>query len=353
MGKTVTLCLDGTNNQVRGTANTNVVRLYDMLDLSDASTHVAYYAPGVGTFSSSAAWTPPARTISRYEGLAFGVGLRQELGQAYQFLMNAYEDGDQLFIFGFSRGAYTARALLGLLDAVGLFRPGAENLVPYVVSVYAKAGNDDEQAALKAYTESFSRVTRGSTEITADFLGLWDTVEAAGTLRGPLKWPGTAQLKRARTIRHAMSIDEWRRPYALQHVVPTTGPGVVSGQNVEEVWFAGVHSDVGGMFTKGARLSDIPLKWMVQHARAAGLAPIVARTCAQYMSQVDDDCATGAPHVMSPVWRALGRKHRTVPPQAQLHASVETRMAKDPSYRTRARIPDSVVFVDPDWRTSS
>jgi uncharacterized protein (DUF2235 family) len=352
MGKVITLCLDGTNNQVRSSANTNVVRLYDMLDLSDASNHVAYYAPGVGTFSSSAAWTPPARTVSRYMGLMFGAGLRQELGNAYQFLMNAYEPGDRVFVFGFSRGAYTARALLGLVDAVGLFRPGAENLVPYVVSVFANDRKNNQAGTLANYTSSFARVTGGSTRITIDFVGLWDTVEAAGTLSGgPLRWPGTDSLSRARVVRHATSIDERRRPFALSPVVPLdpAPPATVDSQDLLQVWFAGVHSDVGGMFDKGARLSDIPLKWMVKEACAHGLAPVVARTYDTYLTQVTGECATGAVHVMSRWWGVLGRRRRRVPSRAFVHASVRTRIAADSGYRGRTRIPDDVQFVDDDW----
>ena len=352
MGKIVTVCLDGTNNEVRGTSNTNVVRLYDMLDLADATKHVAYYAPGVGTFSSSAAWTPVERTISRIEGLAFGFGLRQELGQAYQWLMNAYEDGDRIYVFGFSRGAYTARALLGLIECVGLFRPGAENIVPYVVSAFVKGDNSNQQKTFKEYIRSFSRVIdhdTHSTDVTVDFVGLWDTVEAAGNLRGPLKWPGTKELKRAKTIRHAMSIDERRRPFGLTRVHLNDG---VAGQNLKEVWFSGVHSDVGGTFDSGTRVSDIPLKWMIQEARAAGLDHIVQRTLTEYLTQVTADCATGPIHTNSWIWKLLIDKRRRVEIGDNVHASVRARIAALPDYKTGARIPDDVNFVDDDWLTS-
>src|SRR3954447_23799434 len=96
VGKNVVVCLDGTNNKIRAAANTNVVRLFDLLDLRDPSVQVAYYDPGVGTFSSPAAWTPVARGVSRVAGLAFGAGLRRNLGEAYTYLMSAYEPGDQL-----------------------------------------------------------------------------------------------------------------------------------------------------------------------------------------------------------------------------------------------------------------
>lgn len=102
MAKNIVICLDGTNNQLKAAVNTNVVRLFAMLDLKDPARQVGYYDPGVGTFSSPSAWTPLARTISRYAGLMFGAGLRQNLGEAYSYLIEAYEPGDQIYIFGFS-----------------------------------------------------------------------------------------------------------------------------------------------------------------------------------------------------------------------------------------------------------
>lgn len=83
MGTNVVVCLDGTNNKIRAAANTNTVRLFDILDLHDPTRQAAYYAPGVGTFSSPAAWSPPTRRVSQLARVAFGAGLRQTLGEAY------------------------------------------------------------------------------------------------------------------------------------------------------------------------------------------------------------------------------------------------------------------------------
>jgi uncharacterized protein (DUF2235 family) len=138
MPKNIVICLDGTNNQLRAADNTNVVRLLNLLDLKDPAKQLAYYDPGVGTFSSPSAWSPPARFTSRYAGLMFGAGLRENLGQAYKFLTETYEPDDRIYVFGFSRGAYNARALTGMLDVFGIFRRGSENLVPYAVNAYAK-----------------------------------------------------------------------------------------------------------------------------------------------------------------------------------------------------------------------
>ena len=120
MTKNIVLYLDGTNNQLRAADNTNVVRLFSLLELQDPAKQVGYYDPGVGTFSTPGAWSPPARMLSRYVGLMFGAGLRQNLGEAYSFLVSTYEPGARIYIFGFSRGAYSARALTGLLDFIKL-----------------------------------------------------------------------------------------------------------------------------------------------------------------------------------------------------------------------------------------
>jgi uncharacterized protein (DUF2235 family) len=364
VGKNVVVCLDGTNNKIRAAANTNVVRLFDVLDLRDPSVQVAYYDPGVGTFSSPAAWTPVARQVSRVAGLAFGAGLRQNLGEAYTYLMSAYEPGDRLFVFGFSRGAYTARALTGMLEVFGLFRRGSENLVPYAVSEYAKqeprrrnggAPDDDAERereerkwkVLREYARIHARELDGRKDHAGvHFLGLWDTVKAAGHLWRQIRWPYTRQLPHVSVVRHAVSIDEWRRPYVEYPVrIPDPHHLIPPNQDFQEVWFAGVHSDVGGMFEHGSRLSDIPLKWMARKAVNEGL--IVRPRGYAKIQKVGDDEATGSVHAMGRAWVLLGTHRRTVPAGGHVHASVQRRIAVDPRYASR--VPTDAVFVDRDW----
>jgi uncharacterized protein (DUF2235 family) len=344
------MCLDGTNNKIRSAANTNVVRIFDLLDLRDPARQVAYYSPGVGTFSSPAAWTPVARTLSRYAGLAFGAGLRQNLGEAYRYLIRAYEPGDRIYIFGFSRGAYTARALTGMLEVFGLFRPGSENMVPYAVSEYAKQekGASRDWKVLREYARIHGKEMgkRHKDHMEVHFLGIWDTVKAAGNLWRQLRWPYTRQLPHVSIVRHAVSIDEKRRAYA-EYLVEKPRPDhlIPPAQDLQEVWFAGVHSDVGGMFEQGARLSDIPLKWMANEAVAAGLL-IRPRAYAD-VQEVTDEEAIGAIHKMSSTWILLGTRRRRLPEGAQVHASVSRRMEADSGYAKR--LPARFVIVDEDW----
>jgi uncharacterized protein (DUF2235 family) len=137
MPRAIVVCLDGTGNQVGASHPTNVVRLVEMLDTDDPSRQFVYYDPGVGTLSSGSAHGPVGRGLSRLWGLAFGSGLRTNLAEAYTYLMRHWQPGDEVYVFGFSRGAYTARALVGMLNKPGLMRPGSENLIPYAVSKYA------------------------------------------------------------------------------------------------------------------------------------------------------------------------------------------------------------------------
>jgi uncharacterized protein (DUF2235 family) len=216
VGKNIVICLDGTGNQLKAKGNTNVVRLYEMLDLSEPTKQIAYYDPGVGTFSAQGAWTPIGRRVTKLAGLAFGYGLRTNLGEAYTYLMQNYQDGDRLFIFGFSRGAYTARALAGFLKAAGLLRVGSENLVPYAVGVYArnKDWSDDDWAQLHRFAGTFSRRVDEQTGVPVEFMGIWDSVKAAGILAWSLNWLYTRQIPNVRAVHHAVSIDGSADPTA-------------------------------------------------------------------------------------------------------------------------------------------
>lgn len=336
MSKNIVICMDGTGARPRAVGNTNVMRLYSMLDLSDPSKQIAYYDPGVGTFSAAGAWTPLARWWSRIVGLAFGSGLRENLGEAYTWLMNHWEPDDQVYVFGFSRGAYNARALVGLLRTLGLLRPGSENFVPYVVSAYS-GGFDD----MHSIAGDFGRRVdaQGHTTVPIRYLGVWDTVKAAGLFRRSIRWPYTHQLPNAQRIRHAVSIDERRRPfreYPIDDADDTTR---------EQVFFAGVHSDVGGTFDDDKRLSTIALKWIAEAAVAEGL--LVRSRKYALETKVADEFASGVLHRNNRVWALLGSRRRPLPAGARVHSSVKARLDAGLGYDSLGAT--SVTYVDPDW----
>src|SRR5262245_54075709 len=135
MARNLVVCFDGTNNQF-GRENTNVVRLIQALD-RDPSRQRLYYDPGVGTLPEPGVVTWLGKKISEWIGLAFGVGLTRNVEEAYTYLMSIWEPGDRVFLFGFSRGAYTARVLAGVLHALGLLPRGGSNMLPYVMRLFA------------------------------------------------------------------------------------------------------------------------------------------------------------------------------------------------------------------------
>ena len=255
-GRNLVVCLDGTGNAY-GANITNVVRLYAMLD-HDACRQIAYYDPGVGTFSAAGAWTRASKWITRVMGLIVGYGLATTLAEAYCFLQRNYQPGDRIYLFGFSRGAYAARALAGMLHKCGLLRPELRDLVPYAVDIFRK---ERRQAVVQGFKATFSR------ECPVHFLGVWDTVSSIGWVWDPKVLPYTRENPGIARVRHAIAIDERRAFYRTNR-----WGDAVPGQDVLETWFAGVHSDVGGSYPEAeSGLAQLALRWMVCHGRAAGL----------------------------------------------------------------------------------
>lgn len=344
--KNIVVCLDGTGNQIKAKGNTNVVRLHQLLDLADPERQVAYYDPGVGTFGSQGALTAFGSGVSKLFGLTFGYGVRDNLEEAYVYLMRTYRPGDRIYLFGFSRGAYTARALAALLHRGGLPRPGAENLAPYAVRYYARTKTNwkkEDWEQLQNYSNTFAQTVDGSHSVPIHFMGLWDSVRAGGIFRWNLKWPYTRQIPNVRTASHAVSINEKRRPYREYLVFPREGS---DRPELTEVWFAGVHSDVGGTFEDDPRLSDISLKWMAEQAMSSGL--LVDRKQYERRCALDKDYALGTVHEMGWVWALLTYRRRTITPgDAWVHESVRYKLDHDE--RFKANIPANARWADPHW----
>ena len=196
----------------------------------------------------------------------------------------------------------------------------------------------------------FAHRVDGETRVPVEYLGVWDTVKAAGLLRWDAKWPFTRNLVNIRKVRHAVSIDEYRRPYQdyLAGVYDTKGHGIEP--DVYEVWFAGVHSDVGGTFADDAAnhpLCKITLKWMLQGAVAAGV--LVKQGPYHAMcAKVTADNARGKVHRMGKSWRILGYRKRVVPGHAKVHESVRARTAAA-DLKYGPALPTDAVYVDEHW----
>src|SRR5258708_7854269 len=263
MPKNIVVCCDGTGNQY-GSANSNVVKLYWALSAQDKQT--AYYHPGVGTMGARNALSVVGKWWTKVRGLAFRYGFSDTNADVYSFLMNEFNPGDQIFLFGFSRGAYTASALCGLLHMCGLLTSGNEALIPYALRLY-KSNDPCKFEIASGFRTTFS------IPCTPYFLGLWDTVSSVGWILDPIHTKGghlpyTATLPDISVLRHAVSIDE-RRAFFRQNLIREPVP---ASQNLKQVWFAGVHSDVGGSYAEAeSGLSKIALRWMLCEAQSAGL----------------------------------------------------------------------------------
>ena len=275
--RNLVVCCDGTNNQF-GPENTNVVRLVQVLDRDPAKQRL-YYDPGVGTLPEPGAFTAFRKRISEIAGLAFGAGLDWKVQEAYTYLMENWEPGDQVFLFGFSRGSYTVRVLAGLLHTLGLLPRGSDNLVPYVMRLFKSVRNRPQSQAsgttmdywklCDEFRWTFARTVPGGKDdrrFPVHFLGVWDTVSSVGWVWEPAKYPYTRCNPSAEIVRHAVSLDE-RRAFFRQNLLEKS-----AGQDFKEYWFAGVHCDVGGGYPRSdGYLWQEPFEWMGSEAQAAGL----------------------------------------------------------------------------------
>jgi uncharacterized protein (DUF2235 family) len=351
--RNLVICLDGTNNEPEHGA-TNVARVFDLAQKN--SGQLVYYDPGVGTMGARGSVTRIGKTATRVAGLVAGHGVTDNLEEAYNWLSGNFQEGDRIYVFGFSRGAYTARALTGMLRTVGLLRPGAENLAPYAVKLYAQAGPGFEAGPGAATAEKrfwdtrdeFVRVfgnpdfpsTFDKDTPQVHFLGVWDTVKSVGWLNlkarfETARWPYTRKIDNVGIARHAMAIDEKRRPYGVYRFDPELVKA--SQGRHQERWFAGVHSDVGGQYPDH-RLSDIALSWIVKEAVAADFhisTQKYRRTLGTgFDEELPADDALGKIHSAGAAWwLAGGWKPRAILPGDTRHPSVQYRLEHDPRYR--------------------
>jgi uncharacterized protein (DUF2235 family) len=278
------VCCDGTWNMPNQPgAPTNVVKMLRAIrPVDDAgAAQIIYYHPGVGT----------GNFVDRFIGGTIGVGLTPNVQSAYGFLVDNYFPGDEIFLFGFSRGAYTVRSLAGFIDLVGLLRKIDMELFVEVFEVYRKHrlnhttnSPDDLAAAFRPHLRdptyrSLLAALKVSRRTSILFIGVWDTVGALGVPVGPLRWIGgsrynfhSTQLSESvRFAYQALAIDEHRRafrPSIWTRPINRDGSSSSAMQTLEQVWFAGAHSNVGGGYPDSG-LSDIAFLWMAAKAVTA------------------------------------------------------------------------------------
>ncbi|KAG8527547.1 uncharacterized protein KY384_007699 [Bacidia gigantensis] len=318
------LCLDGTGNSFQGNpSDTNIVKLMDMFDRS-APHQMHYYQPGIGTYTTTGSVNQGVfgrmkNSISQTIDSGLATSFDAHVIAGYRFLMRYYRTGDRIYIFGFSRGAFTARFLSRMISHVGLLSMGNEEMVPFAYKVYQdyEMGLDNPEPTAEQLKQNYERGTNGRAYmerfrdsfcrhgtddgVKVHFLGLFDTVSSVGTFDVPFtavphlpEVEGTAE-----HVRHAVAIDERRVKFKAALLAQDKESLKSKGEDIKEVWFPGNHGDIGGgwpaeevepqkspgfwerlkkAFSKASKsparpptdpeqdkfqLSDIALKWMI------------------------------------------------------------------------------------------
>ncbi|TND07589.1 MAG: hypothetical protein FD123_3141 [Bacteroidetes bacterium] len=340
MPKRIIICCDGTWNEPResdrGTESpSNVYKFYHALKgvSSDGMLQKAYYDQGVGTGAF--------RVLC---GMT-GSGISKNIKEAYGFICRYYQPGDEIFLLGFSRGAYTARSVSGLIWNCGILK--REYAVKKTEDAYKLYRGRDSKAhpsgeAAKEFRKTFSHTHEGNSDVK--FIGVWDTVGALG-----LPLPGLGRLLNRVFHRntfhdvelnsgvkyafHALAADEKRllfAPSLWQQTRFAKDPANNVKQHIEQVWFAGSHSNVGGGY-QDTGLSDLALEWMIEKAESCGLA-----FDADYIKKHSHDNHLGelrnSRTLIYKPFRVLNRQRGSGVNEA-VHHSLERRKTEDNDYR--------------------
>ena len=271
MSKRLIVCADGTWNKVEKAQSgkhlsTNVAKLAAALLPTDihGTLQLLCYLEGVGTHHGE--WL---------RGGMFGLGISRNIDRAYEFLVQSYEPEDEIWIFGFSRGAFTARSLAGMIRDCGLLKLTHIDRIGDAMALYRGRYNDTAPDAPRA------RIFRNtySHEPDIKFIGVWDTVGSLGVpgvhlwlarlLRIDWQFHDTTLSRSVKNAYQALAIHEKRSDFEPTLWQKQDWPEA-SGQTLEQVWFSGVHSDVGGGYVE-EQLSDVALLWMIEKAKSRGL----------------------------------------------------------------------------------
>jgi hypothetical protein len=284
MGRKLIVCCDGTWNEPesasgnRQSTPTNVLkfaRALQAVSIEDGHSQIIYYDSGIGT----------SNRLDRLLGGALGVGLSRNILDAYRFLAMNFHPGDEIFLFGFSRGAYTVRSLSGFIDLIGLLPREDISRLPMAFRYYRTRPDLRSKQKFAELEQFLADNGEAFRRPRIRMIGVWDTVGALGvplpllqTLsRRKIGFHDTALANNVDYAYHALALDEKRGP-----LKPDLWTQSGTAQEIKQVWFAGVHSDVGGGYaaaeateadapTRPESLSDTPLLWIVSMAKQHGL----------------------------------------------------------------------------------
>jgi uncharacterized protein (DUF2235 family) len=252
------LLFDGTWNDPQD--RTNVYKLARSLpDCDDDIDQRFFYNAGVGT-----------DRFGKLAGGVTGYGLSDNMLEGYDWLARRYCEGDEIYVFGFSRGAYTARSFVGLVRKCGLLHIVTPGLLELAENLYRDKDKDPDGPECRQFRASYSR------EVRIRMIGVWDTVGALGvpgttlTHRGYFSWHDTRLSSIVDYAYHAMALDEHREAYDIEFWTSPDGTWKPENTYIEQRWFIGAHANVGGGYGDDA-LADLSFLWMQQKAIEAGL----------------------------------------------------------------------------------
>lgn len=335
--KNIVIFSDGTSKESDKGYVTNVYKLYKAVERRSKN-QVAFYDPGVGT------------DLLKVAGAAFGVGISANIQQCYEFLMDEYRPGDKIYLFGFSRGAYTVRSLAGLVHYSGLLRRQNRSKIEAAFKLYKKHRNKSETDKFKHKYCWESEKNEKSPSIY--FIGVWDTVSALGVPFSAVKslnpfsarWYGFHDATLHEDVKfgyQALSIDDQRKVFTPELWDETDIP---EGQLIEQIWFTGMHSNVGGGYRRTG-LSDIALEWMILKAHSAGL--LLWKNHQQIVRMLPDpdgkiyDSRNG-------FGKLYIKAVRKIPENSKIHESVFRRIDNKENLYAPENIPSDIIVYDND-----
>ena len=281
VAKNIVICSDGTWNSAYKRRGTNVFKLFEAVDTSDDA-QIAFYDDGVGT---------EKLRILRLLGGAFGLGLARNVRQLYTYLVRVYNPDDRIYLFGFSRGAFTVRTLAGMIYRCGIVKRTRKNSKDKTVPLTEAEIREEVRKTYKRYRSTYRRILtehvpeRSLPCVPIRMIGAWDTVDAVGlpfkdqaealNLLFRFKFPNYRLPRNVQWAFHALAIDEERATFepllwekAKDHAECEGQP--CDEQVLEQVWFSGVHANVGGGYLRQG-MSLVSLAWMMREARSLGL----------------------------------------------------------------------------------
>ena len=316
MAKRILYCADGTWNDPA--TNTNVYKIFKAMNFTAEQCPI--YDDGVGS---------DGNPLWRLAGGAMGLGLDRKIQDGYTRIAHLYEKDDPLFLFGFSRGAYTARSLAGMIAVCGLPTQNVDdNLVALAFDAYRERDQNARKQKLQALNQRYAIYDAPITMV-----GVWDTVGALGVPAivggvDPAQYGflDTSLHPDVKHAYHAVSIDERRAEFPA-----TLWSGAAPGQVIEQVYFTGVHCDVGGGYSE-CGLSDITLGWMMGKAKALGVD--FDNNVFQQYANLDVKHALAQKHESWDIKWAFPRS-RTIASNAAISNSAQIRLQADASYQPR------------------